>query len=266
MRAWRWWLANAGAFTLVCLFAPVLAQGRGLTWLGVVAAVVGFASVVQGLRNLWFASRTKAVLLAVVTPILLMASVLYGGHADWTVWLLALPTVVATIVEFAVRRRRGAPEPPTPTVEAVAPTPARRGRGCLVWLGVGVALVAFSVWSLRAPSRNAAAFHAELRLGMTLGEVAIAAWPHGRYLVWVRTAQGEAPAILISSGRAQVGSESAEGEVAVRRVLDQAAVDLKVQTVGFVFLTSAPARSSVVVHFGPDGRVTAIDRPVSQAN
>lgn len=138
-------------------------------------------------------------------------------------------------------------------------------RGCLSVIVLGALGMGGAFWSIGAPARNAAAFHARLRPGMSLGEVAAAATRHGRYMVSVRQAEG-APAVVIRSSSARVGQESAEGADAMRALLDRRAGELRVDSVYFTFLTSVPARSTVVVKLGPDGRVESIGGPNNRAN
>jgi hypothetical protein len=95
---------------------------------------------------------------------------------------------------------------------------------------------------------------------MSLGEVVAAATRHGRYMVFVRQAEGS-PVVVISSSGASVGHERAEGADGMRGLLERRAGELRVDSVSFTFLGSAPARSTVVVKLGPDGRVESIGGP-----
>jgi len=157
----------------------------------------------------------------------------------------------------------GTPEVSAGTApEAPPPRTPRRSlrRGCLWTIALGVLALGGSFWSIGVPGRNAKAFRARLRPGMTLGEVVAAATGHGRYMVFVRQAEG-APAVVISSSSASVGQERAAGADAMRALLERRAGELRVDSVHFVFTGSAPARTSVVVKIGPDGRVESIGDP-----
>jgi hypothetical protein len=125
---------------------------------------------------------------------------------------------------------------------------------------LGVLCIGGGFWSMGTPVRNAKAFHARLRPGMSLGEVVAAATGHGRYMVHVRQAAGS-PAVVISSSSASVGQERAEGADAMRALLERRAGELRVDSVYFTFVGSAPARSTVVVKLGSDGRVESIGGP-----
>jgi hypothetical protein len=268
----RWWLANAGTvFALAAVPAAI-----AVTWahdekslsavlVAVVLNLLLAASVVQGLRNLWRRSRVGAALLGLVVPLFLVV-VLFnvGAKADPSALVLFVPALLALAMEVLVRRFGWAlpevsvgtaPEPPPPR------TPRRSLlRGCLWTIVLGVLGIGGSLWSIGAPVRNAKAFHARLRPGMSLGEVVAAATRHGRYMVFVRQAEGS-PAVVISSSRASVGQEGAEGADAMRALLERRAGELRVDSVYFTFLGSAPARSTVVVKLGRDGRVESIGGP-----
>ena len=146
-----------------------------------------------------------------------------------------------------------------PAPEAPPPRRSLR-RGCLWTIVLVVLAIGGSFWSIGVPGRNAKAFRARLRPGMTLGEVVAAATEHGRYMVIVRQGEG-APAVVISSSSASVGQERAAGADAMRSLLERRAGELRVDSVYFIFTGSAPARTSVVVKLGPDGRVESIGDP-----
>jgi hypothetical protein len=167
-------------------------------------------------------------------------------------------------------RRFGSTLPEVSAEAAPEPLPPRRRggcwlRGCLWAIVVGVLTIGYAFWNIGAPARNAAAFRAGLRPGMSLGEVAAAAIAHWPYLVIVRQAEGS-PAVVISSSGASVGHERAEGADAMRALLERRAGELRVDSVFFVFTTSVPARSTVVVKLGPDGRVESVEGPNTRAN
>ena len=154
----------------------------------------------------------------------------------------------------------GAPEVSAgPAPEAPLPRRSLR-RGCLWTIVLVVLAIGGSFWSIGVPGRNAKAFRARLRPGMTLGEVVAAATEHGRYMVIVRQGEG-APAVVISSSSASVGQERAAGADAMRSLLERRAGELRVDSVYFIFTGSAPARTSVVVKLGPGGRVESIGDP-----
>ena len=276
VRPWfRWWLANAGTVFALAAVPAAIAVSWALDEKSLsavlVAVLVGLllaASAVQGLRNLWRRSRVAAVLLGLVVPLLLVLVVFNAGaKTDPSALVLLVPTLLAVATEVCVRRfgwalpevsAGTAPEPPPPR------TPRRsRLRGCLWMILFGVLGIGGSFWSIGAPVRNAKAFHAHLRPGMSLGEVVAAATRHGRYMVFVRQAEGS-PAVVISSSSASVGQERAEGAEAMRALLERRAGELRVDSVYFTFVGSAPARSTVVVKLGPDGRVESIGDPVTR--
>jgi hypothetical protein len=132
----------------------------------------------------------------------------------------------------------------------------RRG----LWILVVALLLVGTFWSMGAPGRHAKAFHDELRAGMSLGEVVAAATRHGRYLAFVRQGEGS-PAVVITSSTASVGGERAEGAEAMRALLERRRGDLRIESVYFTFVGSAPGRTTVVVKLGPDGRVESIASP-----
>lgn len=282
--AFRWWLANAGNLSVAVGLLALVVFASGQVSAGWALGALAAASLVQGLRNLWAESLWKFVVLAIVVPVLLMASILLDAQAkaDWSVLLFLAPAAATGITELAVRRWRvqhGLP-PVAPPKPVVAPPPIAAGgtrsaalgrgclKGCLVMLGLGLASVLALSWSMRVPTWNSEAFKAQLHPGMTLGEVAVAAWPHGRYLALVRGEADapESPDLWIETGHARVGTERAEGEAATRALLDRSAPSLKVEAVSFVFLAIVPVRSTVVVRFGPDGRVTLIEGPFNHAD
>jgi hypothetical protein len=273
----RWWLANAGTvFALALLpaaFAVTWAHDEKSLSAVVVAVLVNLlfvASAVQGLRNLWRRSRGRAALLGLVAPLLLVLVLLSGGaKADPSVLVLLVPALLALATEGLVRRFGWAlPEVSAgPAAESSPPRTPRRSllRGGLWAIVLGVLGIGGALWSIGAPVRNAAAFRTRLRPGMSLGEVVAAATRHGRYMVFVRQAEGS-PAVVISSSSASVGQERAEGADAMRALLERRAGELRVDSVYFTFVASVPARSTVVVKLGPDGRVESIGGPDNRAN
>lgn len=272
VRRWFcWWLANAGTvFALAVVPAAIAATSAGnekslsAVLVAVLVNLLLAASAVQGLRNLWRRSPVPAALLGLVVPLFLVLVVLFNADAkaDPTALVLFVPALLALATEVSVRRFGWA----LPEVSAVTePPPPRKPRqsllrGCLWMIVLGVLGIGGGFWSIGVPVRNATAFHAGLRPGMSLGEVVAAATRHGRYMVNVRQAEGS-PAVVISSSSASVGQERAEGADAMRALLERRAGPLRVDSVSFTFLGSAPARSTVVVKFGPDGRVESIEGP-----
>ena len=272
MRWFRWWLANAGT---VCVLAAVPAaiaatsardeKRPSAVLVAVLVNLLLAASMVQGLRNLWRRSRVQAALLGLVVPLLLVL-VLFnvGPKADPSALVLFVPALLALAMEALVRRFGWAlPEVGAGTAaEPPPPRTPRRSllRGCLWMIVLGVLVIGGGFWSIGAPVRNAKAFRARLRPGMSLGEVAAAATGHGRYMVFVRQAEG-APAVVISSSSASVGQERAEGADGMRGLLERRAGELRVDSVSFTFVGSAPARSTVVVKLGVDERVESIGGP-----
>ncbi|MCM2258142.1 MAG: hypothetical protein NDJ94_21110 [Vicinamibacteria bacterium] len=254
----RWWLANAGSITVPLLFAiyvPLL-----LGWPAGVPVVLVLAglSLVQGLRNLWLMSRPKAVALGLGLPTLLVGLLVREGTFDGSALLFFLPAALAAIAEAVVRRWRGSHGLPVVAEPAPPVSVARRhAAGCATVAVLAIAFSAATCFSMLQPSRDSAACRASLRPGMTLADVAIAAWPHGRYYAFVNQAEG-APLVRLAPGRAAVGDEGAEGEAAVRALLDRHAPRLGLVSVSFSFRGLGPIRSGFTVEFGPDGRVARI--------
>ena len=151
-----------------------------------------------------------------------------------------------------------------PTVRLEHRVP-RRKRGCLVGVVLLALFGAYFVMTFRAPRSAASAFKQRLRVGMTLSDVVVASFDTGRHLVFVRAADG-APELNVYESTVRAGAEKAEGETAVRAVLERKAAELHVSSLSVMFLTSIPVRSSIVVRFGEDGRVTAVEGPYDRAD
>ncbi len=100
---------------------------------------------------------------------------------------------------------------------------------------------------------------------MTLSDVVVASFDTGRHLVFVRAAQG-APELYVYGSFVRTAGEAAEGETAVRALLQRRAAELSVNSLSFMFLTSIPVTSSILVRFGPDGRAVAVEGPFDHAD
>ncbi len=141
----------------------------------------------------------------------------------------------------------------------------RRTRGCLVGVVLLALFGAYFVMTFRAPRSAANAFKQRLRVGMTLSDVVVASFDTGPHVVFVQAADG-APALNVYESTVRAGAEKAEGETAVRAVLERTASALQVSSLSFMFLTSIPVHSSIVVRFGEDGRVAAVEGPYDRAD
>lgn len=121
------------------------------------------------------------------------------------------------------------------------------------------------VITLQTPRVASSAFKQRLRVGMTLGDVVVASFDAGPHLVFVRAVDG-APELLVYGSTVRAGSERAEGATAVRELLERKAAELRVNSLRVMFRFSLPVYSSIVVRFGPDGRVAAIEGPFSRGD
>lgn len=262
----RWWLANAGGSVVPLLFmayVPLL-----MNWPAGVTVVLVLAglSLVQGLRNLWVMSRAKAVALGLGVPTLLVGVLAIERPFEWSTLVVFLPAVLAAIVEGAVRRWRVSRHLPA-VAEPGPPASVARRRvaGCTTVAVLATTFFVATCVGMLQPSRDCAAFRAALRPGMTLADVAVAAWPHGRNYPFVNQAEG-APPVRLATGRASVGDEIAVGEVAVRALLDRHASRLGLVSASFSFRGLGPLRSGLTVEFGPDGRVAHIGEPYNRGD
>lgn len=139
-----------------------------------------------------------------------------------------------------------------------------RGRGCVVGLVLLGLVVVYFVMTLQAPRAAATAFKQRLRVGMTVSDVMVESLGTPRHLTFMRSAEG-APEWTAYGSTVTVGGERAEGAAAVRSLLERRAAELKVESLSFMFLTSVPVHSSILVRFGSDGRVVKIDGPFDRA-
>jgi hypothetical protein len=265
-----WWLANAGTTAVLALTLSLVALGTGWSGLAYGLFALSAVSTVQGLRNLWRQSPWQAVLLAGVVPVMVFCLLAFDGqHARGL--LLFVPAALAALAEIGVRRwrlARGLPAlaPAVASPERPFVRPARRvAIGCAVLLGLGLAGAALLSYAMTRPLSHARDFHAKLRPGMTLADVAIAAWRHGVWYGFVNDSEGAPPVALVPGG-ANVGSEQARGEAAVRALLDRHAPALGLVSASFSFRGMVPTRAVVTVHFGPDARVARIDPPRAYAD
>jgi hypothetical protein len=266
-RLGRWWLDNPGAAFLIGLgvvFTAMVTHQMLFAWVG-----GGFvlASLVQGLRVLWNTARVKAVLLGVGLPALLSILSLSSHQGEWGLLVFWAPAAAAAVVEALVRglrRRRGLPE-----VELSPPPTPEAGRASLMRsLLTGVILAALCgghfFYVLNEPVWHAQAFKERVLPGMTVGEVFSAA-DTGRRLVFVHATKG-APKTDIGPESASVGTEYADSAATARALLDRRAADLKIESLSFMYLTAIPVRSSIVVRFSPEGRVTSVEGPYNRAD
>jgi hypothetical protein len=155
----------------------------------------------------------------------------------------------------------------------VAPPPSPRrslavrvARGCLVLALLAGSCVGAAVWQFRSPARHAEALKTRLHPGMTLAEVAGEVVGSGRFLTWV-TVLPDTPAVWLNEDSAGVGDEPrVMGRSAAVELFRRRSGDLRVQRLRVMYLTSVPIRSSIVVEFGPDGRVTSVAGPYNRAD
>lgn len=234
---------------------------------------LSFASAVQGLRVLWRRSRVLAILVGLGIPSIPLFGLWMSVGDGFDPWqlLLWLPAGLALAVELrvrAVRRSQGLPE--VEPVEApgrrppdAARTPSRAS-GCLVGLGLLALFAGYFAITLQAPRAAAAAFKERLHVGMTLSDVMVESLGTPRHLVFVRSAAG-APEWTAFGSTVRMGRDIAEGAAAVRALLERRAAELRVKSITFMFLASIPVHSSIVVRFGPDGRVEGIEGPFDRA-
>lgn len=268
-----WWADNAGAVWVITLALVPLALGLGYPSLAWAIGLVSLLSLMQGLNNLFRRAPTLGMLVGFGIPALATGLALAQGRFDWSLLTFWIPGFVGLILEPLAHRQAAAQGillPGMARAKAAPPVPMGTpmsgfARGCLWLIGLGtVAFVAFVV-ALNAPVRHANAFKAALRPGMSPGAVAAEATRHGRHLVFVRIEPAE-PSVAIGSASARVGSERAEGPDAMRTLLDRHAGRFANGSASFMFLTVIPVRSSIVVNFGPDGRVSRVDGPYNRAD
>lgn len=152
-------------------------------------------------------------------------------------------------------------EPATPPER-----PKRRATGCLIG---GLALVALSgscfFWTLLQPRRSANALKELLHPGMSLSEVVLATFDTPSHLVFVKAEKG-APELHVVGSVVTLEGERAVGAEAARNLLERQARALRVSSLNVMFLASVPVTSSIVVRFGPDGRVTTVEGPYDRAD
>jgi len=266
---WRF-LAHAARNPAPVLLGLVILTGvtstvsEPLAW---ILGVAAFGMLLQMLRVLWRRSRVLTLILTVGLPALaIMMTPRYQMNA--ALFLMFVPAALAAILEVLSRRVGGfLKAAPVPVAEADVPrTKAQGYRNPAILAGLFLASFAvFFVWSLNVPGREADAFKQRIRPGMRLSEVVIASFSTGRHTVRIDAEEG-APALRVGTSAAFVGHESANTESAVRALLDRRAPELRLKALSFMFLTSVPVRSSILVRFGPDGTVTAVEGPFNRAS
>ncbi len=278
----RRWLGNpapsflfflflAGLCAVVDLTEPV-STGESEPFLYVCAALA-FASAVQLLRVLWRRSRVLAILLGAGIPAFFTLAgrnpfALWGADRALGIILVWFPAALAVAVELTVRgvrRARGLPGIEASAAPRESHKAPGRKRGCLV----GVVLLALFggtfVMMLEAPRIASSVFKQRVRVGMTLGDVVVASFDTGRHLVFVKAVDG-APELQVYESTVRADGEAAEGETAVRALLERKAAELRVNSLSVMFVSSIPVSSSIVVRFGPDGRVTVIEGPFDRGD
>lgn len=249
-------LAMLGGFTAT--------MSERLAWIPLAAA---FVMLLQLLRVLWRRSRLLTVALSVGLPAFAIFMVPAYARNAWYL-LMFVPAILATLIEVASRRAGGfLKSAPVPALEPNAPAP--KGQGCrnlAILAGLFCAFSAvFFVWSLNVPGMEARAFKERIRPGMRLSEVVIVSFSTGRHMVRVDAEEG-APILRVGTSVAFVGDERADTENAIRALLDRRAAELRLKTLSFMFLSNIPVRSSILVRFGPDGTVTAVEGPFNWAS
>lgn len=235
-----------------------------LAWIPAAAA---FVMLLQMLRVLWRRSRVLTFTLAVGLPALVIFMT-PGYRVDASLFLMFVPAILATVLEVMSRRAGGFLKA-VPVPEKKSEEPGSKAQGCrklAILAGLFFAFTAvFFVWSLNVPVREANAFKQRIRPGMRLSEVVIASFKTGRHIVRIDAEEG-APALRIGNSAAFVADERAETPNAIRTLLDRRAPELRVKSLSFMFLSSVPVRSSILVRFGPDGTVTAVEGPFNRAS
>lgn len=249
----------AGAFAVI---------SEPVAWVVVAAALVTLG---QWLRHLWSRSRVATILLSIGLPVFAIFQT-PSYERDFSLLLFFLPGALGLLIEGLVRSTGSTlfePEPALPEPpDAQKAKPARmhgclRGLGCLAVFGAFIGV--YFVWTLNAPAIAANAFKEEIQAGMKLSDVVIQSFGAGRHLVMVNAAEG-ATRLYVGSSAVTVGEETGDTESAVRALLERRATELRVDSLTFMFLTTIPVRSSIVVRFGPDGRVVAVEGPFHRAD
>lgn len=248
---------------LVILVRITAAFSKTLTF---VAAAAAFVALLQMLRVWWRRSRILTFLLAIGLPALsVVMTPRENVHPG--LFLMFVPAVLAALLDRLSHRMGGLLK--AAGVPDLKPEPKTSRPGCrnLAILGGLFCLtcVAFFVWSINVPGREAAAFKQRIRPGMRLSEVVVASFSTGRHMVSVNAEEG-APLLRIGGSAAFIGEEAARTEAEVRALLDRRAPELRLQSISFMFLSAVPVRSTIRVRFGPDGLVSAVDGPFNWAS
>lgn len=265
-RLFGWWLSHPGRCLLIPLMVGAVFQETSRTF-SYACFGLAFASATQGLRVLWRYSRVLGVLAGIGFPTYRTLIALPAG-VDPLLFLFWLPPVLALAIEHrvrTVRRSQGLPEVEPRKAPRFDPKKKSPWGGVysagLVLLGL---FAVYFVMTLQAPRAAALAFKQSLHVGMSVSEVTVASLATPRHLVFVRSAAG-APEWMAYGSTVNLGGERAEGAVAVRALLERRAAELKVESMSFMFLTTIPVHSSILVHYGSDGRVDRIQGPVDRA-
>ena len=266
----RRWVVNPAPFLVVLVVAAVFAANlwEPLGWVLGAAALVTFS---QWIRLLWRRSKVATLIVGAALPLF---AIWQTPSYERELSLLAyfVPGLLAIIMGFVPRAfgssLLGPPASPEASSEPLKTPPPKlhgcvRGMGCLAIFGA-VTLVYF-VWTLNAPTMAANAFKEKVQIGMTLSDVVVTSFGTGRHLVFVNAAEG-APRLYVGESGVTVGAETGQTESAVRAILNSKGAELRVKSLSFMFLTSIPVRSSIVVRFGPDGKVVAFEGPYGRAD
>jgi hypothetical protein len=263
-RRWLFRVARNPAPVLLLLVVLAALSAAVSEPLALVVLVIAFVTLLQFLRVSWRRSQLVTVLISVVLPAyvlwLIPSSSRHASH-----YLMFLPAILSTFIELLSRRVGGFLK--TDDLPA-SPPPPTAGQGCrnlAILLGLFFAFcTVFFVWALNAPAREANAFKERVQPGMKLSEVVVMSFDTGRHLVLVNAEDG-APVLRVGGTSVSVADESAVTVDDVRALLDRRAPELRVKSLLFMFQSAIPARSSIVVHFGPDGKVISVEGPFNRA-
>ena len=155
------------------------------------------------------------------------------------------------------------------TTETATPPAPAKGGGCrkvAILAGLFFAFTGvYFVWSLNAPAMAANSFKEGVRPGMTLTDVVLASFAAPRHMVMVESEEGS-PQVGIGSYSVNIAGETAETPEKVRALLERRAPELKVKSIRVMFLSAVPVRSTILVRFGEDGKVSAVEGPFNRAS
>jgi hypothetical protein len=248
-------LASAWLLALGVLFAGAVLQSE---WVLTVATGLLLLVTAEGLRRWWHRSPVLAGLIGVGAPAAIFVLPLTNGAPlAWELGTLWLPALIAAVIEVTARRNGWA-------VPAASNDLARRPlslAGCLVTVVVlGVLGMGGCLMGMRVPVLRAEAFKNRVRPGMTAGEVAAASLHTGNHLVFV-SATATADPLWLDDDGARYQGQRVTGADAVKALVNGHATGIKLERLSFLYLSWIPVRSSIVVTFGPDARVTRVEGP-----